>query len=867
MWLVFLAVAARSTHVWAPLEPKRRDGVILGEEAVLMAESKGDSLCVAMNGGEMSCVCGNTSEGHLMATLSGLRPGTHVIRSRVDDLLESEEIIDVLPKSPPTFWSSNLSAETAVSTRAALAERRTVCVLTNSLEEHSQNRIFAMVSAGLDPTQWSTQWFAPARERQLVEQGLETNSIVETLWSAMVPIHAVAGLESLDWREARRGRLLDGSTSVALSWAERRASAAAALARCDIHWYANTYDDDAVAGMAEVAVALAPRAKRIMELPNLYPPEDAPIDAFVAPSNFAASSVRNTSYKPCTVIHPAISIVDDGSPRPQQQRRLVVAYLGRLAPERSPGLFIRVVAELRRRRVFRVEPNFPGEPANEKLALVALMAGDGPLRNAMIRLSDQTGAAVRVLGSVPRHRVVRFLKGVHVLLQPRPHGETFGLANAEAAALGTLVIAYARSGAVESAGPGAKLVDSLDFKAYADAVQAITTTDLLRADNVSARVQVTFCPTRAIEKYHSFFAELLFSDPVLADTRSKRTLVSSSFPPMLMGGAPPLSLTFSPTAAYAAPLVTRALTEIWPFVGLVISAEKSPDVAFVGCIEGGCADKWTEACGQVARHTVNQAAIAVLICGEPWPTDPFYKAGYFDIIVSTLTTADVYLPVAATALGEIQPDDHIAVIERLRHSRAVNISKHYQVAYLYYRCRPHRERFIADLRALRVQVEALGACNGSGEPKSSFSASRFARDWHNEAIDMYRPFRFVVAFENSEAPGYVTEKLVLALLAGAVPLYWGNSTAASDIFNPRAFVDCTRLADACAQRVKFLVENASAYNEIRNAPPLNPSSNSSYKYLAATNLASELARHLAPVLSAKTAARSHRSKATMESPQ
>ena len=60
-------------------------------------------------------------------------------------------------------------------------------------------------------------------------------------------------------------------------------------------------------------------------------------------------------------------------------------------------------------------------------------------------------------------------------------------------------------------------------------------------------------------------------------------------------------------------------------------------------------------------------------------------------------------------------------------------------------------------------------------------------------VDYKRAFqsraKFVMAFENSSAPGYTTEKLMQALAAGAVPVYWGDPLVARD-FNPRAFVNC-----------------------------------------------------------------------------
>ena len=46
---------------------------------------------------------------------------------------------------------------------------------------------------------------------------------------------------------------------------------------------------------------------------------------------------------------------------------------------------------------------------------------------------------------------------------------------------------------------------------------------------------------------------------------------------------------------------------------------------------------------------------------------------------------------------------------------------------------------------------------------------------------MLEPFRFAMAFENANVSGYVTEKIVNAFLAGAIPIYWGHP----DVFKAR----------------------------------------------------------------------------------
>lgn len=48
-------------------------------------------------------------------------------------------------------------------------------------------------------------------------------------------------------------------------------------------------------------------------------------------------------------------------------------------------------------------------------------------------------------------------------------------------------------------------------------------------------------------------------------------------------------------------------------------------------------------------------------------------------------------------------------------------------------------------------------------------------------------YRFVLAFENESFPGYLTEKLVDGILAGGIPIYWGDPLVGND-FNVERFI-------------------------------------------------------------------------------
>ncbi len=68
-------------------------------------------------------------------------------------------------------------------------------------------------------------------------------------------------------------------------------------------------------------------------------------------------------------------------------------------------------------------------------------------------------------------------------------------------------------------------------------------------------------------------------------------------------------------------------------------------------------------------------------------------------------------------------------------------------------------------------------------------ANRDDLSWRHSKVLYQRRFRFTIACENWSHPGYVSEKLYDALLAGTIPIYWGSPTVTGDV-DERAFINC-----------------------------------------------------------------------------
>ena len=86
-------------------------------------------------------------------------------------------------------------------------------------------------------------------------------------------------------------------------------------------------------------------------------------------------------------------------------------------------------------------------------------------------------------------------------------------------------------------------------------------------------------------------------------------------------------------------------------------------------------------------------------------------------------------------------------------------------------------------------------------------------------LEFLRTCKFNIAFENESLPGYTTEKIVEAMWARSLPVYWGSPRIHEE-FNPRSFLNYFDFPDeeALVERIIELDRDDSKYIEFMREP-------------------------------------------------
>lgn len=81
----------------------------------------------------------------------------------------------------------------------------------------------------------------------------------------------------------------------------------------------------------------------------------------------------------------------------------------------------------------------------------------------------------------------------------------------------------------------------------------------------------------------------------------------------------------------------------------------------------------------------------------------------------------------------------------------------------------------------------IGFVHSLGSYKKNSTLLQPSNSWVKSKLNVLGKFKFSLCCENFSEHGYLTEKLLHGLVAGTIPVYWGDPFA-SQTFNPKRFI-------------------------------------------------------------------------------
>lgn len=131
-----------------------------------------------------------------------------------------------------------------------------------------------------------------------------------------------------------------------------------------------------------------------------------------------------------------------------------------------------------------------------------------------------------------------------------------------------------------------------------------------------------------------------------------------------------------------------------------------------------------------------------------------------------------------------------------------------------------RDEIVKELQSL-MRVDGLGKCRHTPPGPEGISLSVGATPLESLLLKQaaISNYLFYFAFENTREPGYVTEKVFDALIAGTVPVYLGSSEDCKKIVpfkHAVIYVDDFDSISSLSKHLIYLAKTKSAYDEYRS---------------------------------------------------
>lgn len=115
-----------------------------------------------------------------------------------------------------------------------------------------------------------------------------------------------------------------------------------------------------------------------------------------------------------------------------------------------------------------------------------------------------------------------------------------------------------------------------------------------------------------------------------------------------------------------------------------------------------------------------------------------------------------------------------------------------------------------------IKMNGIRYIASGGKCKNNLPDEKCVKD----KAEFLSKYKFNLAMENADSPGYVTEKIVQAWAAGCIPIYWGGGGKIEVEFNKEAFIDCNDFSTTTEllEYLKELEYDKEALQKILKAP-------------------------------------------------
>ena len=165
------------------------------------------------------------------------------------------------------------------------------------------------------------------------------------------------------------------------------------------------------------------------------------------------------------------------------------------------------------------------------------------------------------------------------------------------------------------------------------------------------------------------------------------------------------------------------------------------------------------------------------------------------------------------------PQINLSLWERRDVCIKPNSKKHF-CAYMYSYDIPHRVNIFNYISTYK-KVDAMGKSCFNMNDKVHNTRNIYDKDktYNDIAVSLYSDYKFVLALENEDSNGYVTEKLLNPLLASSIPIYYGSVDAFKIINKKRVIYvnDYSNYADLL-EYIKLVDSDDILYNNIIKEP-------------------------------------------------